>query len=82
MNFYQNIGIGDMKKIYNKGNKKVQQKAIINVLYAETQTKNVNSRKLLGKLGMNMDQIIMRYNEEQTIYKLELKRFRLTSAST
>lgn len=59
---------GYAKKSILKVIKKVQHKATINVLYAETQTKNVNSRKLLEKLGMETDQIIIRYYEEQTIY--------------
>lgn len=43
----------------------------INVIYAETQDKNLRSKSLLKKLGMVEIEKIERYNEQQVIYIFE-----------
>ncbi len=41
-------------------------------VYAETQTKNFRSRKLLEKLGYKKEKELVRFNEKQTVYSINL----------
>lgn len=41
-------------------------------IYAETQTKNARSRNLLEKLGYKLEKEIVRFNENQTVYSINL----------
>lgn len=41
-------------------------------IYAETQTKNLRSRKLLEKLGYKKENELIRFNEDQTVYSINL----------
>ena len=45
-------------------------------LFAETQTKNISSRKLLEKLGYEMINEITRFHELQTVYHINLRNYR------
>jgi len=55
-----------MKKVLDYGFNTMQ----FNELYAETQTKNAASVRLLQKIGMKQVDIIHRFGEEQVVYAL------------
>lgn len=45
----------------------------INKIVAETQTANIRSKKLLGRVGMELVTTYQRFNEEQSLYAVEQK---------
>lgn len=50
----------------------IAKKKRITCLYAETQEKNLRSRKLLERIGMKKIKSVERYGKPQAVYKLEI----------
>ena len=68
---YWNKGYGT--EIVEETIKFAFQKLKLKTLYAETQKKNIASRKILEKIGMEFLEEIERFNEKQVVYRQENK---------